>query len=196
MVSSELKGPSLPPRSSPPAVLAGPSEEVTSDSLVRHCQAEDEKSVQQTLGGFGLSDMARGAGLPGYACYPEGQRLHLTLPPTSKKGTWHPGAPAGLGVDLFIGVSEYGPFTECPKGPLVEVGSRTGDGPGPGCCGSRRPRGACDPAGPMALEVSEEMGVLSGAISRCLGGLAAQAPRVLGRGPRRGHAQGSTEHAI
>lgn len=33
-----------------------------------------------------------------------------------------------------------------------------------------QPRGACDPEGPTALEVSEETGVLSGAMSRCLWG--------------------------
>lgn len=50
-----------------------------------------------------------------------------------------------MGVDLFTGVSEYGPFAECPEGLLVAVGSRAGDG-------------ACGPAAPTALEVSEETG--------------------------------------
>lgn len=43
LVGWELKGPSLPPHRPPPTMLAGPSEEVTSDPLGRPCQAEDEK---------------------------------------------------------------------------------------------------------------------------------------------------------
>lgn len=64
----------------------------------------------------------------------------------------------GLGVDLFIRVSEYGPFAECPKGLKWGPGRETAAHWAWAAVGAAWPRGACGPVAPTALEVSEEMG--------------------------------------
>lgn len=99
----------------------------------------------------------------------------------------------GLGVDLFIGVSEYGLFAERPKGLLVEVGSRAGDGRalGLGCSGSCLATWGVWSSGSHGAGGIGGDGVLSGAMSRCLWGLATQALRIMEHGPRGGMPKGA-----